>query len=155
MKLIIVRGEAVKVRIDLETDLKETQVLIRCRQIDEDVDRLVKFIETPHHKVLGEIDKEWFIIEPEKIYYIEAVDNKIFIYGTDQVYESRKRLYEFEALLEKKQFFRASKSMILNIGKISSVKPLFDGRFEATLKNKEKVYISRKYVAELKIKLGL
>ena len=52
-------------------------------------------------------------------------------------------------------FFRASKSIILNLTKIKHLSPAFNGRFEALLDNDEKVIISRQFVPELKRKLGL
>lgn len=144
-----------KVTIEQVSKASENEVIIRYHTMDESVHNLLHFLELPDQKLLGEIEKEMHILDPEKIYYIESVDNKVFIYGENQVYESRKKLYELESELINNQFFRASKSMILNIKKIESVRPLFDGRFEASLKNKEKVFISRKYVAVLKQKLGL
>lgn len=144
-----------KVTIEQVTKESENEVIIRYHTMDESVHNLLHFLELPDQKLLGEIEKEMHILDPENIYYIETVDNKVFIYGEDQVYESRKKLYELEAELSNNHFFRASKSMILNISKIEFVRPLFDGRFEASLKNKEKVFISRKYVAILKQKLGL
>ena len=144
-----------KVTIEQVSKASENEVIIRYHTMDESVHNLLHFLELPDQKLLGEIEKEMHILDPEKIYYIESVDNKVFIYGENQVYESRKKLYELELELINNQFFRASKSMILNIKKIESVRPLFDGRFEASLKNKEKVFISRKYVAVLKQKLGL
>ena len=48
-----------------------------------------------------------------------------------------------------------SKSMILNIGKIRSVSPSVNSRFEAKLANGETAIISRQYVPTLKKKLGM
>lgn len=92
-------------------------------------------------------------IEPGAIYYFEAVDNKVFIYCRQRVYESKQRLYEIEAQFANSDFIRVSKSVILNIGKINSIAPAYGGRFEATLDNQEKVIISRQYVPALKEKL--
>lgn len=144
-----------KVIIEQVKEEIENEVIIRCHTIDESVHNLIRYLEAPAQTLLGQIDRKLHILEPEKVFYIESVDNKIFIYGDHQVYESRKRLYELEQDLEGYNFFRASKSLILNISKIESVRPLFDGRFEALLKNKEKVYISRNYVSVLKKKLGI
>ncbi len=144
-----------KVTIEQVQDEIENEVIIRYHTEDESVKNLLRFLKWTEKKVIGEKNSELHILEPERVYYIESVDNKIFIYGEKQVFESHKRLYELEQELESHHFFRASKSMILNIGKIESVRPLFDGRFEALLQNKEKVYISRKYVSVLKQKLGI
>ena len=86
------------------------------------------------------------------LYYVEAVDNKVFLYSAKQVYETRQKLYEIEHLLEEKQFLRVSKSMIVNLMKIKAIKPALNGRFIAVLQNDEEVIISRKYVSALKKK---
>lgn len=144
-----------KVIVEQISDIVENQVMIQYHTMDEEMDDLINYLKKSDKGLFGAIDKELYILEREKIYYIECVDNKIFIYGDKEVYQSSKRLYELEDELEGYSFFRASKSLILNIEKIKSVKPLLDGRFEANLINGERVYISRKFVPVLKKKLGL
>ena len=94
-------------------------------------------------------------ILPKDIYYFEAVDNKIFAYASEETYEIRRKLYELEQDFVHTDFLRISKSAIVNTSKIAYVKPIFNGRFEAKLKNGEKIIISRQYVAELKKKIGI
>ena len=144
-----------KITIEQVLEDAETEVVIRCHEIDESVRQILYMLKSPERQLLGAIDRELHLLEPEKVFYVESVDDKIFIYGEQQVYESKKKLYELEAELTNYHFFRASKSLILNIKKIKSVHPLFDGRIEALLTNNEKVFISRKYVAVLKKKLGI
>ena len=66
-----------------------------------------------------------------------------------------KTLYEIEQAFAYTDFLRISKSVIVNVAKIAYVKPIFNGRFEAKLKNDEKVIVSRQYVLDLKKKLGI
>jgi len=144
-----------KVSIEKVPKVMEEEVIIRCHIVDETVHKILRLLNLPEQKLLGQVHDEIHILDPEKIFYIESVDRKTFIYGTQQVYESHKKLYELEEELENHLFFRCSKSMILNINRIHSVRPMFDGRFETLLDNHEKVYISRKYVPVLKQKLGI
>ena len=95
------------------------------------------------------------LIEPQEIYYFETVDQRVYAYCASEVYEIRSRIYELEEALAAKDFFRASKSVLLNLNVIKSLSPAFGGRFEAVLKNDEHVIISRQYVSILKEKLGL
>lgn len=89
------------------------------------------------------------------IYYFEAVDGKVFVYCKNKVHEVKQKLYELEELCREKNCFRASKSTILNIAKIESIRPSISGRFVALLDNGERVVISRQYVSVLKNRLGL
>lgn len=51
-------------------------------------------------------------------------------------------------------FVQISKSCILNINVLESIRPLFNSRMEAALKNGEKVTINRSYLHEVKKALG-
>lgn len=144
-----------KITIEYIKQEDEQEIIIRTQHLDDSIKNIISVINNYPSKLTGSIGTDLHIIEPDSLYYIESVDNKLFLYGDDFVYESKKTLYEFEEELKNTHFFRSSKSMILNIDKIVSVKPLIDSRYEATLKNHEKVYISRLYVSVLKQKLGL
>lgn len=94
-------------------------------------------------------------ISIDKILYLESVDRKVFVYTQKETLEIPERLYALEERLSPFGFCRVSKSMLLNIEKIYSFYPKFSGNLEALLINKEKVTISRRYVQELKRKLGM
>lgn len=144
-----------KITIEYIKQEDEQEIIIRTLSLDDSIQNLISVINRNPSKLTGSIGNDLHIIDPNSIFYIESVDNKLFIYGDQSVYESHKTLYEFEEELKNYNFFRSSKSMILNIDKIISVRPMFDSRYEAYLKNHEKVYISRTYVSVLKQKLGL
>ena len=76
--------------------------------------------------------------------------NDYIIYTKNKVYETRQRLYELEELLREKHFLRVSKSMLLNLMKVGSIKPARGSRFIAVLRTGEEVVISRKFVPDLK-----
>jgi len=105
--------------------------------------------------LIGYQDNEIQRVNKEEIFYIETVDNKVFLYCENSVVESKQKLYELEELLGTKDFLRISKSTIINMSKIRTLAPAFSGRLEATLNNGEKVIISRQYVSVLKKNLGI
>ena len=133
----------------------EPEIILRCNEPDESLLQLIYSIKSTTRKLIGFTDLQIHIINPKDVYYFESVDNKVFIYCQEKVFESRLKLYELEAEYENGDFFRASKSTILNMAKVKSVSPILYGRFEALLQNGEKVYISRQYVPVFKKKLGL
>ncbi|MCM1145623.1 MAG: LytTR family transcriptional regulator DNA-binding domain-containing protein, partial [Lachnoclostridium sp.] len=94
-------------------------------------------------------------LPPSEIYYFDAVDNRVYAYTQKEVYETKLKLYELEERLRHTDFFRASKSTIINLSKVQNFSPGFNGRFEVCLKNEEKLIVSRQYVPVLKEKLGL
>jgi DNA-binding LytR/AlgR family response regulator len=68
------------------------------------------------------------------------------------VYESDMYLYEIENMLTGTHFIRISKNLIVNTALIESVRALFNGKFEASLTNGEKVIVNRHYVNAFKEK---
>ncbi len=144
-----------KIIIEDIKDGEEESITIRCNNIDDHILQMIYGIKMNKNKAIGMYEGQIYMIDPTDIYYFEAVDNKVFIYCDKKVYESKLKLYEIERDYENTDFFRASKSIILNLSKIRNLSPAFNGRFEALLKNKEKVIISRQFVPELKKKLGL
>ncbi len=134
---------------------EEEQIIIRCKELDENILKFISDLKMSQKKLAGIKDGNITMIDPGTIYYFEGVDNKVFLYCKQNVYETRLKLYEIEEEYRNTNFFRASKSVILNVTKIKSVSPAYSGRFEALLFNGEKVVISRQFVPELKKKLGL
>lgn len=134
---------------------EEDQIIIRCKDLDENILKLISELRMGQRKLTGMKDGNIAMIDPANVYYFEGVDNKVFLYCKQNVYETKLKLYEIEEEYKNTSYIRASKSVILNISKIKSISPAYSGRFEATLFNGEKVVISRQYVPELKKKLGL
>ncbi len=126
------------------------QVEVRCHEVTEEVREIVTFIKTRQGQLTGVQEGKQYEVPVMDICYIEAVDEKVFLYTLKQVYETRQRLYELEDLLKEKYFLRVSKSLLLNLMKVQSIKPALNGRFTAVLKSGEEIIISRKYVPELK-----
>lgn len=133
---------------------EETEyIIIGCHKRDERINELVRLVKMHQGSVEAFREEQQYQIALSDIFYIEAVDDKTFLYLEKDCYESRRRLYEFEELLSDRHFARISKSVIVNLMKIVAIKPALNGRFLCQLKNDEKVIISRKYVPEIKERL--
>lgn len=134
---------------------EEDEIIVRCRHMDQQLLKLIYAVKAGREKITALQDGNYFQVAPEEIYYFEAVDNKVFLYLEKEVYETKMRLYELEDIFQGTDFFRASKSCIVNLSKVKRLSPAFNGRFEALMQNGERVIISRQYVPVLKQKLGL
>lgn len=88
-------------------------------------------------------------IRVEDILYFEAVGELVFAYLEKAVYEVRSRLYQVETKLQQRNMMRASKSVLINVDKITSVRPALNGRLLATMENGEDVLISRNYAKQI------
>ena len=133
----------------------ETEITIKCQSISDEIIEFINEYKLLDNRIWGSLNKESYILNPVDIYYIETIDNKVFAYTNDKVYELNYKLYILEKILPNKYFFRASKSMIIDISKIISIKSLLNGRIQAKLDNDESVIISRSNVILFKEKLGV
>lgn len=129
---------------------KPEEMEIRCHEVTEEVREIVAFVKTRQGRLTGLQEGRQFEVPVTDVCYVEAVDNKVFLYTQKQVYETRQKLYELEELLREKYFLRVSKSLLLNLMKVQSVKPAMNGRMLAVLRGGEEIMITRKYVSELK-----
>ena len=134
---------------------EEDEIIVKCDQLDEKLTRLINQFKTGKGKMNFYKDSKIVLVEPSEVLYFESVDDKVFAYTKDSVYETKAKLYQLEEELPASAFFRASKAVIVNLDKIDSLAPVFGGRFEAILENGYKVVVSRNYLNELKERLGL
>ncbi len=152
---IVKGGVSLKITIEDARDGEEDQIIIRCRTLDDNILRLINNLKSRGETLTGYYENKIHRVNPKDVYYFEAVDNKVFMYGKSSVYELKQKLYEIEERYRESEYFRASKSVIVNLTKIKYLNPAYGGRFEACLDNGEKIVISRQYVPDLKRKLKL
>ena len=125
------------VRIEQIGKNEEELVLIRCRAVTEEVREIASFVKSRQGHVSGVSDSKRYEIAVTDICYVESVDGKTFLYTNDGVFETAYRIYELEDMLKPKHFLRIAKSMLVNLMKIQSIQPAFNGRFTAVLRTGE------------------
>ncbi|MFR1709505.1 MAG: LytTR family DNA-binding domain-containing protein [Clostridium sp.] len=142
--------------IQIVEHVKEAlQVIIRCKQIDDEIMQLKSHIELFDKKLQAKKDNDLYFINSSDVLYFESVDNRTYLYTKDDVMEVKQRLYELEVILSDKDFIRISKSQIVNINKIRSLKPELNRTILATMCNGEQLCISRKYVQAIRNMLSI
>lgn len=143
-----------KVSIIEVATVEEEAAVIQAAAITDEIRNAVDLLENNCRSIPVIRENATIMCQTNKIYYIESVDKKTFIYTKEECFETKYRLYELEEILSN-NFLRCSKAMICNIRKIKSVKSDFNGRMNAELLNGEQIVISRSYVKDLKKRLGL
>lgn len=142
-------------KVSLEQDLsrEETEVLIKYPSMNRTVRKLEHYIRSMDRTVKCSLDDRELWINAGDIFYIESVDKRTFVYGEAEVYRCDMRLYQLLEELGDAGFVQVSKSCILNVSVLESIRPLRNSRMEATLSNGERVDVTRKYVSAIKEKL--
>jgi DNA-binding LytR/AlgR family response regulator len=143
-------------KVTVSKDIESgTAVEIHCREVTSETERLERYISRFDERLQATSDGNTYNVQIDEILYIESVDKKTFLYTTGHVLQTEKRLYELEELLDEKTFFRASKSVIVNLNKIIKLKPEVTRNILATLTNGEVIVISRRNVKALKELIGV
>ncbi|MBQ7432208.1 MAG: LytTR family transcriptional regulator DNA-binding domain-containing protein [Lachnospiraceae bacterium] len=153
-----------KIKVETVSPTQEEEIILRVQEqrlqgAPEEIRTLTQRIAQALRSEAEELviwkDEAMYRIKLKDIYYFEVMERRSFVYGKEDVYETKLKLYEFEEKTRGTSFFRASKSMVLNADRIDYVKPSLSGRLEAVLFNGEKVMVSRQYASQLKKLMGL
>lgn len=144
-----------KIAINIDENIKDTEISISCSRLTSEVEKMIATLRILNQQMMVTQKDETVILDVSKIVYIESVDRKTFVYTKDTVYESKLKLYEVEEELCESGFFRASKSCIVQLRYIKSLKADIDRRIRLTLESGEQIMVSRQYADELKKRLGV
>lgn len=140
--------------VEEQEDLTEEQVIIYCREENQEIRKIKGFIKNINTKLCASLDFKKVMITPDEIYYIESVDKKTFVYIKDKVLECSLKLYEIEDRFKEFSFFRANKSTIVNVMYIKDINILLNRNLLVTLESKEKITISRRNVKDFRKLIG-
>lgn len=146
-----------KIRIEMEENLEEEEVIIRCNQMNKTVQKIQQEI----WKITASTKKLSFFKENNEYYlsldtilFFETSENRINAHTIDDIYQIKYRLYELEEMLPS-NFLRISKSSIVNVDKIFSInRTLTSPNIIQFCKSYKQVYVSRYYFKDLNKRLA-
>lgn len=131
----------------------EDELTLRYQKVTPEVERILKFMNGEQMRLVGFCDDMKTIIEPNEILYLESVDGKLFVYTQKDVLRIDYTLSQMSQILNDINFFRCSKSMIINIDKVRCLKSLPSNRIDATMCNGEHVMINRTFASDFRKRL--
>lgn len=141
------------VKMEQSPEHRELEVLIKYARFNKDVRRLQALLSSFDKTIACECGTGQRLINAADIYYAESVDKRTYVYCEKEVYRCGLRLYRLLDELSDFGFVQVSKSCILNLNVLTSIRPLMNSRMEASLSNGEKINVTRKYVTVIKNKL--
>ena len=144
-----------KISIDIDNTKQDTEIKISCKSLTPEIEKIIATLRMIDQQLMVEKEQETYLLDVAKIMYIEAVDRKTFVYTKENCFESKLKLYEMEERLEASGFFRASKSCLVHLRHIKSLKSDMDRKLKLTLENGEQLIVSRQYAEEIKRRLGV
>lgn len=146
-----------RIRIELDSQIKESEVIIKCSELSEEVIRIQKVISEliaeKREMIFYKENTEYYICIDDVLFF-ETEESSIYAHTLSELYQVKYKLYELEEILPK-NFVRVSKSTILNINHIYSITRNITSSSLVEFKNThKKVYVSRYYYKVLKLKLS-
>lgn len=138
-----------RIKIEIEENLTEDEIVIRCSSLNEDIIAIQKNIAEAIHGrqqlMVMKGDKEYYLLLTE-ILFLETAENYVAVHSVNQIFYTKLKLYELEGLLPS-VFVRVSKSTIINTEKIRSIKKNITGASEVEFDECHKIaYVSRSYL---------
>lgn len=144
-----------KISINVDEAVKDIEITISCNRLTPEIEKMLATLRILDRQLMATKGEETYLLDVAKVIYLESVDRKTFVYTGENVYESSLKLYELEQQLDECGFFRASKSCLVQLKYIKSLKADINRRIRVTLENGEQIIVSRQYAEELKKKLGV
>lgn len=143
-----------KVRIELDPQMDEPEMIIRAPRLTEEVARLQQLIlEQKMTPLTFYKDRSEYFVDVSEILFFETDGEKIYGHTREEAYEVRQKLYELEEILPI-VFCRISKSTIVNAKQIYSIEKSFSGTSTVNFYQTHKqVHVSRHYYQLLKERL--
>jgi len=143
------RRDSLKLDIQKITEGEES-VVIRYREPNPAIERVIGILKDDTGRIWGKADGVNVCINTDEILYLESVDDKVFAYTEDNVLKIDSSLNSFMIETGDEIFFRCSKSMVININRVISLKSLSSNRIDAMMEGGEHIIISRRYASEFR-----
>lgn len=99
-------------------------------------------------------DDETYVISTDKIIFIESFSHHVIIHCEDGKYSKRETLINLENTLQDNKFIRVNNSTIVNKDKIKHIKPIIGMKFDLTLENGNRAFVTRTYYYQFKENIG-
>lgn len=144
-----------KIRYEIDESLSEDEVVIRVNKLTQELLELQKVFDSREvDSLFGTKDKKTFPIKVKQIERIYSRNRKTIILVNDEEYETKKTLQELQNTLNA-SFVRISKGVIANTKQIKSIETEFSGNFTLFFLSGNKDILSRKYVKDFRLAIGL
>ena len=138
------------VKLEQHPVQKEIEVIIKYSQKTKVVERIISLIKSVNIQIQCYSDDETLLVNASDIFYIESIDKKSIVCCEENNYQIKEKLYQIYEKLKSAGFVQISKYCIMNINKLEKVKSLENSHLEAILSNGKRLYITRKYLADIK-----
>lgn len=146
-----------RVRARIDKNLDTVEILVCSNELTPQVKALVEDISAFVNEGISGTDfrGEKVMIPLRDILRFYSENQKVIARDMEGSYVVQEKLYELEERLDAGQFFRISKSEIVNLKKIKRLDMSITGTIKVILSDGTETYTSRRNVTKLKQCLGI
>ncbi len=144
-----------KIKYEIDELLNEDEIIIKVKRLTPELLELQNAFETKVvDSVFGIKDSKTFPIKLNTIERIYSRARKTILFSNGEEYETKKSLSELERELGN-VFVRISKGVIANTKQVKSIETEFSGNYTLFFLSGNKDILSRSYVKDFRIAIGL
>lgn len=143
------------VTVETDPSLLDTEVLIKCIEVDKEIESIIASLHLHERKIMGKLNGETLLVAASEVLYFEYVERRTFAYTANSVFEVPYRLYELEERYCQCGFERVAKSCIVNLCRVDRLCPYIGGRLLISLDNNEKILVFRSYAKSVIHRLSI
>lgn len=146
-----------KVRARIEKVYETLEIQVCNKELNQQVKQLVEDISAFVNAGIAGTDSrgEKVMLPIRDILRFYTENQKVMAQDAKGVYSTQEKLYELDEKLDETQFFRISKSEIVNLKKIRRLDMSVTGTIKVILSDGTETYTSRRNVTKLKQCLGI
>lgn len=146
-----------RVRAKIDKSFEMPEIHICNNELTPQVKQLVEDISAFVNEGIACTDfrGEKIMLPTRDILRIYAENQRVMVQDAKGSYSTQEKLYELEERLDVEQFFRISKSEIVNLKKIRRLDLSITGTIKMILSDGTETYTSRRNVTKLKQILGI
>jgi DNA-binding LytR/AlgR family response regulator len=138
------------IKLEQNISQRDIEVLITYPAKNKIVENILSLLKSLDKQIDCYSDDAIKMVNVNDIYYIESIDKKTIVFCEKGNYQVKKRLYQIFDELSDNGFVQISKYCIMNINKLEEIKTLNNSHLEAVLSNGKCLYVTRKYLANIK-----
>ncbi|MDB2050420.1 LytTR family DNA-binding domain-containing protein [Clostridium perfringens] len=144
-----------KVKVEINPLYSEVHAILKSNSMTQEIEDIKNILESYNHVLMGYSDDNMTLLQYNEIYRIYTENQKVFAVTNKGKYLLKERLYEIEIMLSRHQFIKVSRFEIINVMQIQELENLYSGNIKIIFKYGESTFVSRRFVSQIKKKLGI
>lgn len=146
-----------KISINVDPRIEETEVSVRARALDEEVRRIesaLTHLGGPL-RLTGTDGQRTVLLEAARVLRFFTRDKRVYAHDASGHWRVQPRLHELESILPSQDFIRINQGEIVNLAHVAFMDLSGAGTIGVQLRDGTRCFVSRRSIPRFKAALGL